>query len=208
MNQSVLPGFEFLLMVTKEIMQEYPKAQTVGELDEMLLKVCHEANNESISDSEFRGMIYDLMLRKVELMEDRMPKVQAYLKISHSLSIERTYPTIPFFLFTIKRLKAPTSVMDAGGFLLAHLHILSFDDFTGRHGSKGLSGPCGGHNRKQRAGLGQFIGTQHIFLQTGSGSGYEARNLGQIKMIAPAQARARHRTGAASSRFPSPACSG
>lgn len=26
MNQSVLPGFEFLLMVTKEIMQEYPKA--------------------------------------------------------------------------------------------------------------------------------------------------------------------------------------
>ena len=61
MNQSVLPGFEFLLMVTKEIMQEYPKAQTVGELDEMLLKVCHEANNESISDAEFRGMIYDLM---------------------------------------------------------------------------------------------------------------------------------------------------
>lgn len=52
MNQSVLPGFEFLLMVTKEIMQKYPKAQTVGELDEMLLKVCHEANNESISDSE------------------------------------------------------------------------------------------------------------------------------------------------------------
>ena len=51
MNQSVLPGFEFLLMG-------------------------HEANNESISDSEFRGMIYDLMLRKVELMEDRMPKVQ------------------------------------------------------------------------------------------------------------------------------------
>lgn len=76
MNQSVLPGFEFLLMVTKEIMQEYPKEQTVGELDEMLLKVCHEANNESISDAEFRGMIYDLMLRKVELMEDRMPKVQ------------------------------------------------------------------------------------------------------------------------------------
>ena len=65
-----------LLMGTKEIMQEYPKAQTVSELDEMLLKVCHEANNESISDAEFRGMIYDLMLRKVELMEDRMPKVR------------------------------------------------------------------------------------------------------------------------------------
>lgn len=45
MNQSVLPGFEFLLMGTKEIIQEYPKAQTVGELDKMLLKVCHEAAN-------------------------------------------------------------------------------------------------------------------------------------------------------------------
>lgn len=63
-------------MRTKEIMQEYLKAQTVGELDEMLLKVCQEANNESISDAEFRGMIYDLMLRKVELMEDWMPKVR------------------------------------------------------------------------------------------------------------------------------------
>lgn len=73
MNQSVLPGFEFLLMGTKEIIQEYPN---VGELDKMLLKVCHEANNESISGAEFRGMIYDLMLRKVELMEDRMPKVR------------------------------------------------------------------------------------------------------------------------------------
>ena len=31
MNQSVLPGFEFLLMVTKEIMQEYPKAQTLAD---------------------------------------------------------------------------------------------------------------------------------------------------------------------------------
>lgn len=89
MNQSVLPGFEFLLMVTKEIMQEYPKAQTVGELDEMLLKVCHEANNESISDSEFRGMIYDLMLRKVELMEDRMPKVQ--LSVVWRLQPVQTY---------------------------------------------------------------------------------------------------------------------
>lgn len=76
MNQSVLPGFEFLLMGTKEIMQEYPKARTVGEVNEMLLKVCHEANNESISDAEFRKMIYDLMLKKVELMEDRMPQVR------------------------------------------------------------------------------------------------------------------------------------
>ena len=76
MNQSVLPGFEFLLMGTKEIMQEYPKAQTVGELNEMLLKVCHEANNASISDSEFRAIIYELMLKKMELVEDRMPQVR------------------------------------------------------------------------------------------------------------------------------------
>lgn len=76
MNQSVLPGFEFLLMGTKEIMQEYPKAQTVGEVNEMLLKVCHEVNNESITDAEFRAMIYDLMRRKIELMEDQMPEVR------------------------------------------------------------------------------------------------------------------------------------
>lgn len=87
MNQSVLPGFEFLLMGTKEIIQEYPKAQTVGELDKMLLKVCHEANNESISDAEFRGMIYDLMLRKVELMEDRMPKIRPSRIITNAHAI-------------------------------------------------------------------------------------------------------------------------
>lgn len=172
MNQSVLPGFEFLLMVTKEIMQEYPKAQTVGELDEMLLKVCHEANNESISDSEFRGMIYDLMLRKVELMEDRMPKVQLP-KESHSLSNRTDIPYNTIFLFTIKRLKAPDIVMDAGGFLLAHLHILSFDDFTGRHGSKGLSGPCGAITGSREPD--SPVHRHAAYLpQTGSGSGYEA----------------------------------
>lgn len=76
MNQSVLPSFEFLLMGPNEIMQEYPKARTVGEVDEMLLKVCHEANNETITDGEFRKMIYELMLKKVELMEDRMPQIR------------------------------------------------------------------------------------------------------------------------------------
>lgn len=76
MNQSVFPGFEYLLMGTKEIMQEYPSAKTVGEVNDMLLKVCHEANNDSITDSEFRTMIYNLMLKKVELMEDRMPVVR------------------------------------------------------------------------------------------------------------------------------------
>lgn len=30
MNQSVLPGFEFLLMGTKEIMQEYPKRRLLA----------------------------------------------------------------------------------------------------------------------------------------------------------------------------------
>lgn len=36
MNQSVLPGFEFLLMVTKEIMQEYSEdyARLVSSLQE------------------------------------------------------------------------------------------------------------------------------------------------------------------------------
>ena len=45
-------------------------------MNQSVLPGFDEANNESISDAEFRGMIYDLMLRKVELMEDRMPKVQ------------------------------------------------------------------------------------------------------------------------------------
>lgn len=76
MNQSVLPGFEFLLMDTKEIMQEYPKAQNIGELNEMVLRICHEANNPSISDAEFRSMICNLMQRKMELTEAGLPEVR------------------------------------------------------------------------------------------------------------------------------------
>ena len=123
MNQSVLPGFEFLLMVTKEIMQEYPKAQTVGGLDEMLLKVCHEANNESISDSEFRGMIYDLMLRKVELMEDRMP---AYLKISHSLSNRTDIPYNTIFPLHYQEVEGPRHRYGCRGLLVSSLAHTEF----------------------------------------------------------------------------------
>lgn len=69
MKQAVFPGFEFLLMNTQEIMREYPGAQTVGEVNDMLLKLCQEADNESVSDTEFRGMIRALAQKKAELLE-------------------------------------------------------------------------------------------------------------------------------------------
>lgn len=69
MKQAVFPGFEFLLMNTQEIMQEYDNAQTIGEVNDMLLKICSEATNESVSDMEFRNMISSLVLKKKELLE-------------------------------------------------------------------------------------------------------------------------------------------
>lgn len=69
MKQAVFPGFEFLLMDTQEIMRRYPDAQTVGEVNDMLLKVCQQAANESVSDSEFRDMIRALAQKRAELLE-------------------------------------------------------------------------------------------------------------------------------------------
>ena len=76
MRKSFSSGLAVLVMGTKDIMREYPKAKSVNELNEMLLKICHEANNEDISDAEFRSIIHNLMLKKIELMEDRMPAVR------------------------------------------------------------------------------------------------------------------------------------
>ena len=76
MRKSFFLVLAVLVMGTKDIMREYPKAKSVNELDEMLLKICHEANNEDISDAEFRSIIHNLMLKKIELMEDRMPAVR------------------------------------------------------------------------------------------------------------------------------------
>lgn len=69
MKQAVFPGFEFLLMNTQEIMQEYDNAQTVGEVNDMLLKICNESINESVTDTEFRTIICNLVQKKNELME-------------------------------------------------------------------------------------------------------------------------------------------
>lgn len=66
-QQSVFPGFEFLLMETKDIMTEYENANTIGEVNDMLLKICSEALNDTVSDSEFRKMIQKLVLKKAEL---------------------------------------------------------------------------------------------------------------------------------------------
>ena len=51
MRKSFSSGLAVLVMGTKDIMREYPKAKSVNELNEMLLKICHEANNEDISDA-------------------------------------------------------------------------------------------------------------------------------------------------------------
>ena len=76
MSKSFFPGLEIIVMGTKDIMREYPKARSVRELDEMLLKVCRDVNDKDISDAEFRSMIHNLMCKKVELMEDRMPPIR------------------------------------------------------------------------------------------------------------------------------------
>ena len=70
MSKSFFPGLEILVMGTKDIMREYPKARSV------LLKVCRDVNDKDISDAEFRSMIHNLMCKKVELMEDRMPPIR------------------------------------------------------------------------------------------------------------------------------------
>ena len=67
-QQSVFPGFEFLLMETQEIMNEYNNACTVGEVNDMLLKLCSESTNNTVSDSEFREMICKLVHKKLELL--------------------------------------------------------------------------------------------------------------------------------------------
>lgn len=67
MQQSVFPGFEFLLLETREIMTEYTSAGTTHEVNDMLLKLCSEALNDTVSDSKFRDMIRKLVLKKLEL---------------------------------------------------------------------------------------------------------------------------------------------
>lgn len=67
-KQSVFPGFEFLLMETEEIITEYNHACSVGEVNDMLLKLCGESQNDTVSDSEFREMICKLVQKKAELL--------------------------------------------------------------------------------------------------------------------------------------------
>lgn len=66
-QQSVFPGFEFLLLETKEILTEYCNASSVGEVNDMLLKLCGESLNNTVSDSEFREMVSKLVHKKNEL---------------------------------------------------------------------------------------------------------------------------------------------
>ena len=76
MQQSVLPGFEILVMTPPEVMDNYKRAETEGEINEMILKVCYEARNQGVSDAEFRQMILKLINKKSDLLEERMPNIR------------------------------------------------------------------------------------------------------------------------------------
>lgn len=76
MQQSVLKGFELLLMSAEDIMKNYHQAQTLEEINEMILKVCHTAQDEAITDIAFRGMILKLLEKKADLLEEMMPPVR------------------------------------------------------------------------------------------------------------------------------------
>lgn len=76
MRQSVLPGFELLVMAPQEVMENYHRAETEGEINEMLLKVCYESQNRAVSDSEFRQMISKLVAKKADILEERMPQIR------------------------------------------------------------------------------------------------------------------------------------
>lgn len=76
MQQSVLSGFEILVMTPPEVMDNYKRAETEGEINEMILKVCYEARNQGVSDAEFRQMILKLINKKSDLLEERMPNIR------------------------------------------------------------------------------------------------------------------------------------
>ena len=76
MRQSVLPGFELLVMAPQEVMDNYHRAETEGEINEMLLKVCYESQNKAVSDADFRKMVSKLITRKADILEERMPNIR------------------------------------------------------------------------------------------------------------------------------------
>lgn len=76
MHQSVLPGFELLVMAPQEVMDNYHRAETEGEINEMILKVCYEAQSKTVSDAQFRQMISKLITKKADILEERMPTIR------------------------------------------------------------------------------------------------------------------------------------
>lgn len=74
--RNTMRGFELLLMTPQQIMEEYHRAETTGELDEMLLKVCYAAQDAEVSDTEFRSMIQKLLDKKPFLLDESMPQVR------------------------------------------------------------------------------------------------------------------------------------
>ena len=76
MRQSVLPGFELLVMAPQEIMDNYHRAETEGEINEMILKVCYESLNSTVTDAEFRQMVSTLITRTTDIIQDKMPDIR------------------------------------------------------------------------------------------------------------------------------------
>lgn len=76
MEQSVIKGFEFLLMTPAEAMQDYQQVQSVDVLNELILKVCTEAYSHDVTDAEFRRMIQKLLDKKADLIQERLPHVR------------------------------------------------------------------------------------------------------------------------------------
>ena len=76
MQQSFLPGFELLVMNPREVMKNYKRAETEGEINEMILKVCYESQNKAVSDSDFRQMISKLVSKKTDILEERLPQIR------------------------------------------------------------------------------------------------------------------------------------
>ncbi|WP_308588864.1 hypothetical protein [uncultured Oscillibacter sp.] len=73
MGQTVLKGFEILLMTPSEAVEHRGEAQTVGEANEMLLRVCEAARDTGIADGKFREMVLKLLDKRTDILEELMP---------------------------------------------------------------------------------------------------------------------------------------
>ena len=72
MEQTVFRGFELLMLQPTEVAAHSAEATTVGEVNEMLLKACGAAWDDSVSDGDFRGMILRLLDKRSDILQETM----------------------------------------------------------------------------------------------------------------------------------------